>query len=72
MAEYRLPPDIVAVIAKLRERVANLENTQLPPKYTAATLPAASTVTGLIVYVSDGAVGSKFQGSNGVGWVSLG
>lgn len=40
--------------------------------YTVATLPAAGSWTGGIVYVSDGAVGAKFQGSNGAAWVALG
>lgn len=40
--------------------------------YTMATLPAAASWTGAIIYVSDGAVGAKFQGSNGAAWVALG
>jgi hypothetical protein len=40
--------------------------------YTTAGRPAASSATGGIIFVSDAAAGSKFQGSDGVGWVSLG
>ena len=40
--------------------------------YTTAGLPAAASHTGAIVYVSDAAPGSKFQGSDGTAWVALG
>lgn len=41
--------------------------------YTVATQPAATAVApGTIVFVSDAAAGSKFQGSTGAAWVSLG
>lgn len=40
--------------------------------FTIATRPAASTWTGGTIFVSDGAVGSKFQGSDGTSWVGLG
>lgn len=43
-----------------------------PATYTTATRPAAASHTGSIIYVSDGAAGSKFQGSDGSAWVSLG
>lgn len=36
------------------------------------TRPAAADNPGAIIYVSDGAAGSKFQGSDGSSWVSLG
>jgi hypothetical protein len=43
------------------------------PTYTTATRPAATTANaGMPIYVSDAAAGSKFQGSNGTAWVSLG
>lgn len=43
------------------------------PVYTVATMPAASTANqGTIICVSDAAAGSKFQGSVGGSWVSLG
>lgn len=45
----------------------------LPLKsYTAAELPSAAEHTGAVVYVSDGASGTKFRGSDGSGWVNLG
>lgn len=40
--------------------------------YTTATRPTASDWAGGAIYVSDGAAGSKFQGSDGSAWVSLG
>jgi hypothetical protein len=44
-----------------------------PQTYTVATLPAASAANASsIVYVSDGAAGTKFRGSDGAAWVNLG
>ena len=40
--------------------------------YTVATRPAAASVPGAIIYVSDGGAGAVFQGSNGSAWVNLG
>tara|TARA_R110000772_G_scaffold131301_6_gene239591 strand:- start:46 stop:270 length:225 start_codon:yes stop_codon:yes gene_type:complete len=40
--------------------------------YTVATLPDAADFEGKILYVSDGASGAKFRGSDGATWVSLG
>ncbi len=40
--------------------------------FTVATLPPASDHTGAIIFVSDGAAGSKFRGSDGTSWLSLG
>lgn len=40
--------------------------------YTTATRPTASDHTGGMIFVSDAAGGSKFQGSDGSSWVSLG
>lgn len=39
---------------------------------TVATLPAAADWEGAVVYVSDGASGARFRGSNGSAWVNLG
>lgn len=39
---------------------------------TVATLPPAGDWTGAIVFVSDGAAGAKFRGSDGTTWLSLG
>lgn len=75
MGEYRTPPDIVDTINRLRERLSALETTRLPPQHTAATRPTAPTsppVKGLIIFVTDAAAGSKFQGWDGTSWVSLG
>ena len=40
--------------------------------FTEATKPAAAGNDGRIIYVSDGAAGSKFQGSDGSSWLGLG
>lgn len=40
--------------------------------YTTAERPDATAYEGSIIYVSDGAAGSRFQGSDGASWVSLG
>ena len=40
--------------------------------FTVATRPTASDWTGGVIFVSDAAGGSKFQGSDGSSWVSLG
>lgn len=40
--------------------------------YLTAARPTAADYEGAIIYVSDGAAGSKFQGSDGTSWVSLG
>jgi Pectate lyase superfamily protein len=40
--------------------------------FTLATRPPAATWTGGIIFVSDAPRGSKFQGSDGSSWVSLG
>lgn len=40
--------------------------------FTTTTLPTASSWTGAIIYVSDGAAGQKFRGSDGSAWVNLG
>lgn len=39
---------------------------------TVATLPTAADHEGGIIYVSDGAGGAKFRGSDGTSWVNLG
>ncbi len=40
--------------------------------YTTATRPTAADHTGGLIFVSDGAADSKFQGSDGTSWLSLG
>lgn len=42
------------------------------PSYTVAGRPSATAFTGQVIYVSDGAAGAKFQGSDGAAWVNLG
>ena len=72
MSDYQLPPSVVDVFRDLTERVARLENSRRAPRYLTASRPAASTNPGLVIFVSDAAAGSKFQGSDGSSWVSLG
>lgn len=40
--------------------------------FTVATLPVAADFESAIIYVSDGAGGQKFRGSDGAAWVNLG
>lgn len=40
--------------------------------YTVATRPAAASVPGAVIFVSDGGAGAVFQGSDGSAWVNLG
>lgn len=40
--------------------------------FTTATRPAVADNEGAIIYVSDGAAGFRFQGSDGVTWLGLG
>ena len=40
--------------------------------FTVATLPSAADFEGGAIYVSDGAGGTKFRGSDGTAWVDLG
>lgn len=40
--------------------------------FTSAERPDAGDWEGGVIYVSDASAGSKFQGSNGSSWVSLG
>lgn len=49
-----------------------MENPLILATFTTSTLPTASEWEGAIIYVSDGAVGEKFRGSNGTDWVNLG
>jgi Pectate lyase superfamily protein len=42
------------------------------PTYALVDRPTASGWDGVVIYVKDAAAGSKFQGSNGTSWVSLG
>lgn len=42
------------------------------PATTSAARPAASSMAGHVIYVSDGGAGAKFQGSDGSAWVNLG
>jgi hypothetical protein len=74
MSDYRASVTFERLIGQLRDRIARLERGSIgPPVYTAATLPAATTVrAGTQVYVSDAAAGSKMQYSDGAAWQPLG
>jgi hypothetical protein len=45
-------------------------STFVPPIYTLATRPAASTATGSVIYVSDATAGQRLQASDGTQWTS--
>lgn len=49
-----------------------MENPLRLAPYLAASLPTAASWPGGIIYVSDGAAGTKFRGSDGAAWVNLG
>ena len=51
---------------------ARQASTPTMPEFTVATRPDAASWRGRVIFVSDGGVGSVFQGSNGTAWVSLG
>lgn len=76
---------LVTVLSDLFRRVIQRLNLMLPKDgseamtsplvlatYTTATRPAAADWGAGVIYVSDGAPGSNFQGSDGSSWVSLG
>lgn len=52
--------------------VRQLQGGVVPRTYTTTTLPDPTKRTAEIIFVSDAAAGSKFQGSDGSSWVSLG
>lgn len=65
----------LARMGEMERRLTNLERLvrSTVPTYTAATLPAYGSVRpGTIVYVSDAAAGSRFQGAHTDGWKALG
>lgn len=71
MGEYRLPPDTLDEIKRIRERTSALVNTATIPFYTttgAGARPAASTVKGLIIFNT---TTGKHEGSDGVLWNPL-
>ena len=73
MSEYQLPPSIIDAFRALNDRIATLEARSYgPPAYTTAGRPAASSMPRGLIFVSDAAAGSKFQGSDGTNWVALG
>ena len=76
---------LVAAVADVFRRVIQRVNLTLPKDgseamtsplvlatYTTATRPTAADWTAGVIFVSDGAAGSVFQGSDGSSWVSLG
>lgn len=73
MSGYQSQPDLVEVIRALSDRIAAVEARSYSlPSYTTAGRPAASSVPRSLIFVSDAAAGSKFQGSDGAAWVALG
>lgn len=73
MSGYSLPPDIIDAFRALNDRIAALEARSYGlPTYTTAGRPAASSMPRGLIFVSDAAAGSQFQGSDGTSWVALG
>lgn len=68
--EFRVPQTVTAPWTFL----AGLVSTQPVGlgQVTLATLPDPAKYTGHVIYVADGAAGSRFLGSDGTAWVSLG
>jgi hypothetical protein len=66
----------VAALQELRnfhQELVQTINFFRAPSFTTATRPtAAQAGAGAIIFVSDAAAGSNFQGSTGTAWVSLG
>lgn len=64
--------DLEQWVKRLLDRLGIRPQQQIP-RFLVATRPAASAANeGLLIYVKDAAAGSKFQGSDGSSWVSLG
>lgn len=73
MGEAVIPPSLEALLSDLSARLARLERKPPVDIFTIATRPAATAVrTGTIIFVSDAADGSRFQGSDGTNWKTLG
>lgn len=65
--------DLQNFIRVVLDRLGIRQTNYRLPTYTTTTRPAASAKNaGMAIYVSDAAAGSKFQGSDGSSWVSLG
>jgi hypothetical protein len=65
--------DLENFLREMLDRLGVRPSSLRLPTYTMATLPPATTANaGMPVYVSDAAAGSKYQGSDGSAWVSLG
>jgi len=66
-------PEAVREVQELFKEMVRGLNAFRAPVVTAATRPtAAQAGQGAIIFVSDAAAGSNFQGSTGTAWVSLG
>lgn len=62
---------------QIMQRIARLERSLAALQagattYTVATRPDPTKFPAMIIFVSDAASGSKYQGSDGSSWVSLG
>lgn len=66
-------PEALQELRSLLQDVVQAINFFRAPTFTTATRPAASQAgAGAIVFISDAAAGSNYQGSTGSAWVSLG
>lgn len=65
-----------AMVSALSRELGRLfhEANQQPkcPEFLTANIPAPGDWKGRIIFVSDAAVGARFQGSTGAAWVNLG
>lgn len=74
MSQFHITPGLNDILKDIKARLQILENLAgTLPRYTVATLPAATKFgAGSVVFVTDGGGGANFQGSTGSAWVNLG
>jgi len=71
LSQYNVQPDLNDILKDIKARLQWLANSRATAIYTTATRPG-TVAAGTIIFVSDAAGGSKFQGWDGASWVSLG
>lgn len=65
--------DLEQWVKRLLDRLGVRAGASRVPVFTVASLPAAAPENeGVLVYVRDGAAGTKWRGSNGSSWDTLG
>lgn len=70
MSDYNRNPDVVSAFAELERRIADFEVSArgIPPAYTTALRPAASTMPRAIIFNT---TTGKHEGSDGATWNAL-